>query len=100
MLKCFFVGLLLVAAPVSVFAQSTKSAGQTAGSNTGTSAGSVSPASPAPSGNLNNPQAQANMAGQPSNARAVPSAGDATAIPTPTLPGSKMSKIPQPPKPQ
>ncbi len=100
MLKCLFVGLVLVAAPATVFAQSTKSAGETAGSNTGTSAGSTSAATSLPSKNLNNPQAQANMAGQPANAHAVPGAGDAAAVPTPTLPGQSMSKIPQPPKPR
>ena len=100
MLKHVFVAILVVAVPATVFAQSTKKAGETAGSNTGTSAGSSSPASPAPSGNLNNPQAQANQAGQPANAHSVPSDGDAERIPTPTINGKTMSsRVPQPAKP-
>ena len=100
MLKHVFVAVLLVAVPATVFAQSTKSAGETAGSNTGTSAGSSSSATSMPSGNLNNPQAQANQAGQPALAHSVPSSGDATRIPTPVVNGQTMShRIPQPQKP-
>lgn len=77
---------LLFAAPATAFAQSN------------TSTGSTSAARPAPSGNLNNPQAQANQAGQPANARSLPSSGDATAVPTPTLPGG-WSQVPQQPEP-
>ncbi len=50
--------------------------------------------------NLNNPQAQANQARQKPNAHRVnrgPGAGSVRAIPTPTLPGQEMSKIPQSP---
>ena len=100
MLKHVFVAALVVAVPATVFAQSTKKAGETAGSNTGTSTGSAAPAPSAASGNLNNPQADANMAGQPANARAVPSSGDADRIPTPEVNGKTMSSpIPQPAKP-
>ena len=100
MFKHVFVAALLVAAPATVFAQSTKSPGETAGSNSGTSAGSSSAATSAPSGNLNNPQAQANQAGQPGLAHSVPSDGSATSIPTPVMNGkSKPTPIPQPAKP-
>ena len=95
MLKYVFVAVLAVAAPATAFSQSTKSPGETAGSNTGTSAGSSSSATSAPSGNLNNPQAQANQAGQPGNARTTPNSDGATQIPTPTLPGSGMKTVPQ-----
>ena len=64
-----------------------------------TSAGSTSAARPGPTKNLSNPQAQANMGGQPSIAQTVPSDGDAHETPTPTLGGSGMSKVPQPQKP-
>ena len=87
MLKPIFVAMLLVAAPCAAFAQSN------------TSPGSTSAARPAPTGNLNNPQAQSNMAGQPSIAHTVPSDGDAKSIPTPVIDGSSSSKIPEPEKP-
>ncbi len=99
MLKYVLVVILAVAAPAAVFAQSTKSPGETAGSNTGTSAGSSSAAQPGATGNLNNPQAEANQAGQPGNARTTPGSDSATQIPTPTLPGSTMKTIPQPSRP-
>ena len=50
--------------------------------------------------NLNNPQAQSNEARQKPEAHRVrrgPGAGSARSIPTPTLPGQEMSKIPQAP---
>ncbi len=92
MLKSVVAAVLLIAAPLSAFAQTNTSHGSTAGTTTA--------AQPGPIGNLNNPQAQANMAGQPSNARAVPSSGDAQRIPTPVVNGQTMSSpVPQPDKP-
>ena len=87
MLKPLLAAILLVAAPCAAFAQSN------------TSPGSTSAAPPAPTGNLNNPQAQSNMAGQPSIAHTVPNDGDAKSIPTPVIDGSPASKIPEPEKP-
>lgn len=58
--------------------------------------GNGTSAVPGPSNNLNNPQSQANMAGQPSNAHTVPSSGDAKKIPTPVITGSPMSSVPKP----
>jgi hypothetical protein len=76
---------------MSAFAQTNTSHGSTAGTTI---------AQPGPTGNLNNPQAQANMAGQPSNAQTVPSSGDAQHIPTPVVNGQTMSSpVPQPEKP-
>lgn len=61
-----------------------------------THTGSTSAATPGVSGNLNNPQAQANQAGQPANAKTMTN-GDAASIPTPTTGDS--GKIPQQPSP-
>ena len=82
MSKLLLAVLLLAATPVAVFAQSSKGTGPSA-------------AAPAPTANLNNPQAQSNMAGQPANAHTVPSSGDAKAIPTPVVPSHPMSAVPK-----
>lgn len=85
MSKPLFTALLIATAPVAAFAQTDTSTGSTAGIS--------SAARPAPTANQNNPQAQANMAGQPRNAHTVPGSGAASAIPTPTL-SHKMQKVP------
>ena len=87
MSKFLLLAAVLAAAPVVAFAQAN------------TSPGSTSAARPGLTGNMNNPQEQANMGGQPSIAHTVPGGGDANAVPTPTLGGSGMSKVPQPQKP-
>ena len=88
MSKPVFVAALLLVLPISAFAQST--------THTGSSAGTSSAAQPGPTANQNNPQAETNQAGQPSNARTAPGTTAATAIPTPTL-GKKMQQVPQGP---
>jgi hypothetical protein len=85
MLKPVFAALLLVL-PISAFAQST--------THTGSSAGTAAAAQPGPTANQNNPQAEANQAGQPSNAKTTPGTGAATSIPTPTL-SHKSQPVPQ-----
>ncbi|MDT7952177.1 MAG: hypothetical protein RQ966_11805 [Acetobacteraceae bacterium] len=88
MLKPLFAAVVLIAAPAAAFAQYSSRPGST------------SPARPGPTMNLANPQAQANMGGEPPNAHVVPSAGDAKRIPTPVTAGqSKSQRIPQPAKP-
>ncbi len=84
MFKPILIAAALLAAPQLAFAQAN------------THTGSTSAARPGVTGNLNNPQEQANQAGQPANARTLPS-GDAGSVPMPTTGGS--GKIPQQPSP-
>ncbi len=88
MSKPVFVAAMLLLLPISAFAQST--------THTGSSAGTSSAAQPGPTANQNNPQAETNQAGQPSNARTTPGSTAATAIPTPTL-SKKMQPLQQGP---
>ena len=80
-----FAAALLLVLPVSAFAQTN--------TNTGSTAGMSSAARPGPTGNQNNPQAETNQAGQPSNARTTPGSAAAPSIPTPTL-SQKSQKVP------
>ena len=85
MLKPIFAAALLLAVPSVAFAQIDTSTGSTKGTS--------SAARPGPTGNQNNPQAETNQAGQPSNARTAPGSVAAPSIPTPTLSG-KSQKVP------
>lgn len=85
MSKPVFVAALLLVLPIAAFAQST--------THTGSSAGTSSAARPGPTANQNNPQAETNQAGQPSNARTTPGSVAAPSIPTPTL-SQKSQKVP------